>query len=186
MGLALHDDGLLTVWSFAGANTITSDIYSAEETHDVESGFIDWIFHVRLQCYDKVREYFELAHFRYGQANPSLTGKLRGALNIILRLRCVNQDLRTQCSSALHKKGVVLHELFCACQPVRKINIVGLEGVWYDIHGFCRHLLKTLKEQSKNPDDDVLSLESKLDELRSKELLLRKKNAILRESNQNA
>ena len=90
----------------------------ALQTHAVERQFNNWFFHVLL--HDHLR-YFESVFFESLLVHPLLTQRLQSALDL-LKLQCVNQDLRTQCTAILHTQGIVVADIISAARPVRALD----------------------------------------------------------------
>ena len=183
MALSLDHIGLLYMWHFLGANHITSDIQLALQTHAAERQFLNWIFHVLL--HDKLRVYFEPVDFYIAPAHPRLTGRLQGALDL-LALRCVNLDMRAQCTNVVQTKGIVLHEFVRASSPVHLLDhnifnvphhLLGVspgQCLW-DVDSVFLRVRRSLEEQQDNCDDSLCLFEFMLEQVCSKNNAVRSK-----------
>ena len=116
MNLVLKPVVLQRVWDFLGAEYIRSDIHLALQSHAAERQFNNWMFHVLIN--EQTRHVFETVDFFPALAHPELSGRLQGALDLLV-LRCVNKDLQIRCLGLLQMKDVILNEFFCASRPVQ-------------------------------------------------------------------
>ena len=105
MTLAVDPVVLLWIWDFLGAVYITSDIHLALQSHAVERQFNNWVFHVLID--EQARRFFETVDFFSAPAHVFLSGRLQGALDLLV-LRCVNKDLKIRCLGLLQMKDVML------------------------------------------------------------------------------
>lgn len=177
MPLTLDYVGLLSVWSFLGANHITRDIQLALQTHAVERQFNNWFLHVLL--HDELREFFESVHFHNFPAHPRVTRRLQGALDLLV-LRCANHYTRKLCTVALETSGVVLHEFVCASRSVLSLdhNISNLPryvlgvGAFDNIRIFYHRVRTALEERHEHCDGSLYLLEITLARLCSKDAAL--------------
>ena len=116
MMLAARPDVLHRVWDFLGAEYIRTDIDLALQSHALKEQFNNWVFDIRAD--ERGRKIFETVHLYCTLAHPELSGRLQGALEL-LKLQCVNKDLRTKCLDVLKATRVDLYEFVNASRPIQ-------------------------------------------------------------------